>query len=341
MRKLLALLFLVACVLSPPISAKKPAPKVVVTRFDTEQVAELQKAVPGVRLVHAEGAEGAMRHISDADALIGVLNEDLVRAGKRLRWIQVLSAGVDRYRYPELVDSDIVLTNAKIIQGANVGDHAMALLLTLSRGVHHAIRKKDWDRGHYYGQKRGPIELEGKTALVVGLGGIGTAIARRCHGFGMKVVGVDPNQDKGGRDFVESIHPPDALHQVLAKADVVVLAVPLTKQTEGMLGAEELAVMKEDALLVNIARGKVIDTAALLATLEKGKLLGVGLDVTDPEPLPPEHPLWSFDNVVITPHIGGASDRLWERRMQLVEENLRRFVAGEPLRNVVDKQKGY
>jgi phosphoglycerate dehydrogenase-like enzyme len=315
---------------------------VVVGRFDAAQVAELREVVPRAKFVRVESADEAMKHIADAEVLIGILSQDLVRAGKKLKWVQVLSAGVDRYRYAELVESDVVLTNGKVIQGANVGDQAMALLLTLTRRIQYAVRQKSWEnRRDWYADEGGAIELEGKKALVVGLGGIGTAIARRCYGFGMTVTGVDIDLEKGDRDFVEAIHPPEKLDELLPEADVVVLAVPLTPKTHGMMGTEQFAAMKKGSYLVNIARGKVIDTNALVEAIKAGTFGGVGLDVTDPEPLPSDHVLWTFPNVVITPHVGGASDQLVHRRLALVKENLRRFVAGEPLRNVVDKKKGY
>jgi phosphoglycerate dehydrogenase-like enzyme len=333
-------LLIVSCLLTPTIDARAPGPKVLVAWFSAEQVAALQRAVPEARLVAVSGVEDARAHVADADALVGVVDPELVRTGKKLRWVQVLSAGVDRYRFPELVESDIVLTNAKVIQGPNVADQAMALLLVLTRRVHHAVRRRDWEREPYYAEG-GAVELEGKSALVLGTGGIGTAIARRAHGFGMRVVGVDVDTDVGTRTFIEAIEPPDRLHALLPGADVVFVAVPLTPQTEGMIGEAELARMKDGAYLVNIARGKIVDTDALVDAMRRSKLAGAGLDVTEPEPLPPNHPLWDLENVVVTPHVGGASDGVTARRLALVEDNLRRFVAGQPLVNVVDKQAGY
>ncbi len=340
------LLLLLCCGVTPKIAAEKPGPKVVVAWLDDAQLAELRAAAPKARLVPVESAEQAMKEIADADALLGVVSPELIRAGTQLDWVQVYSAGVDRYRFPELKNSDIVLTNAKVIQGPNVADQALALLLVLTRGIHRVVARapeRDW-RGTRDALKKSehrPIELHGKTALVVGLGGIGSAIAERARGFGMKIIAVDPKVDKPRADYIEEIVPPAKLREVLPRADVLFLAVPLTRETEGMIGAEEFAALKPGAFIINIARGKVIDTDAMVAALERGTLAGAGLDVTDPEPLPPEHPLWTFENVVVTPHMGGTSDKVWERRVALLRENLRRFVAGEPLRNVVDKQREY
>ncbi len=338
------LLLVIGCLTSGPISNAHTQVKIVVGRLSGEQVSKLQKTVPGAKLIAVGSSAEALTQIEDADALIGFADEALVRKGKRLRWIQVLSAGVDRYRYKALVDSDITLTNAKIIQGPNVADQAMALLLVLTRQVHRAVRlgpKDGWDNTRTALRAGKTIELAGKLMLVVGYGGIGSAIAERGHGFGMRIEAIDPKPEKPHPTWVEAIHLPQNLLEALPRADVVVVAVPLTAETENMFNTEAFAAMKTGSYLVNIARGKVVDTPALMHALESGKLAGAGLDVTEPEPLPQGHPLWQLDNVVITPHMGGTSDQVMERRLELVEHNLRAFVAGEALRNVVDKRRGY
>ena len=336
-------LLLLACLVAPQIQARKE-PKIVVVHLDGERLASLKRAASGARVVAVEDESEALQQIGDADALLGTASPALMRAGKNLRWVQVYSAGVDRYLFPEMLESSAVLTNAKVIQGPNVADQAMALLLVLSRKMHVAIRAQqqhDWRQARRRIKDAGPIELAGKTALVVGYGGIGSAMGERVHGFGMKVLAVDPRPDKPYPDFVERVYLPTQLHQALARADVVMLAVPLTDETEGMMDAAAFSAMNKGALLINIARGKVVNTPDLLAALESGQVGGAGLDVTDPEPLPPDHPLWTAPNVVITPHMGGTSDMVWQRRMELLEENVARFVAGNELRNVVDKERGY
>ncbi|MEM9459775.1 MAG: D-2-hydroxyacid dehydrogenase [Myxococcota bacterium] len=346
MRRWLVFLVLIGCLTAPESVARRSPPRVVVMGLSADEVAALRTAVPQVQLVPVADEEAARGAIVDAEGFLGRPSPQLVAAGERLRWIQVYSAGVDRYRFAALTQSEIVLTNAKIVQGPNVADHAVALLLVLTRGLHVALRKHgahDW-RGTRRALREGPrrpIELSDKIALVVGLGGIGSAIAERAAGFGMRVIATKRDISGPRPPHVESIHRPSELHALLPQADVVFLAVPLTEQTRGLLGATELAVMKPDAFLINIARGPVIDTDALVATLEGGRLAGVGLDVTDPEPLPPEHPLWTIDRVVITPHMAGTSDRVWARKLELLEDNLRRFANDEPLRNVVDKAQGY
>ena len=324
------------------LGAAQSDPKVVVARLSPEEIAELQAVAPEAELVSVQSAQEALDAIADADALLGVLNQDLVRAGKQLKWIQVYSAGVDPYRYPELINSGIVLTNFKIFQGPNIADHAFALLLPLTRRITETLRdqeREEWSR-RYRRPEDHPIELHGKTALVIGMGGIGTQIAQRAHAFGMRVIGIDP-KDIPMMFFVEATYHPDQLDKWIPEADVVFMAAPHTTESERMMGADQFGSMKRGSYFIGVSRGKTYDMDALVKALDERRLAGAGVDVTDPEPLPKGHPLWKFDNVLITPHIAGQSDNILDRRFVLIKENLRRFTTGAPLLNVVDKQKGY
>jgi phosphoglycerate dehydrogenase-like enzyme len=315
--------------------------KIVVTGLTDGQVAELRESSPEARVVPAQG-DALLREIADADAMIGTINAELVRAGKKLRWVQIGSAGVERYLHlasPDLRDSDIVLTNGKIIQGPEIADHAFALLLTLTRGIAQLLpQQRDglWRRGKVTGM----VELQGKTAVVVGVGGIGTQIAVRAKGFGMHVIGVDP-KDIPYAPHVDRLVKPDRIDTVLPQADVLFVSAPHTPESDRMIGARQFELMKPGAYFVAVSRGRLYDMDALVKALDSKRLAGAGVDVTEPEPLPENHPLWQFPNVVITPHIAGGSDNVGQRRMDLFKENIRRFVNGEPLLNVVDKQKGY
>ena len=313
-------------------------PRVLVLGVSDEQVKNLQQAVPSVELVTAEQDERAAR-VADVEALIGTCDPELVKAGKNLKWVQVGSAGVSYCMYPELVDTDIVLTNAKIIQGPEIADHALALLLYLTRKLGHAAAGKstgDWTPQKYLDS----IELRGKQALVIGLGGIGTQVAERASAFGMLVNAIDP-KDISYINSVTKTGKPDQLNHFLPSADVVFMCAPITPKTDKMLGKPEFSLMKKGAYFINVSRGKIVDTDSLVAALKSGHLAGAGLDVTEPEPLPEDHILWTLDNVIITPHVAGRSDGITERRLALYEENLKRFSTGLPLRNVVDKTKGY
>jgi phosphoglycerate dehydrogenase-like enzyme len=252
--------------------------------------------------------------------------------------VQIYSAGFEYLRFPEFLASDVVLTNCKIIQGPNIADHAMAMLLALTRDLNKIIPTRtgeEWRRDTYH-----PIELRGKTAVVIGVGGIGSQIAQRAQAFGMTVIGVDP-KDIPLNPYVSRMIYPDQLDSVLPEADVVFVSAPLTPASEGMMGARQFELLKSGAYFIAVSRGKLYDTPALVKALDSKRLAGAGLDVTNPEPLPKGHPLWKFENVIVTPHIAGQSDNVEARRMALLKENVARFVKGQPLLNVVDKQKGY
>lgn len=304
---------------------------------------DLRQQHPGLTLLSADDPADLVARAAECDGLMGFGGDvvaDVVRAGPKLRWIQLWSAGVERYvSVPALRDSDIVLTNLRIIQGPEIADHAFALLLTLTRD----IKFFDAQMSTGWGERRSRIpmiELRGKTALVIGLGGIGTQVAQRAAGFGMRVLAIDARDLPIHRD-VERVRRPEELDALLPEADVVFSCVPRTAESEGMLGPDQFQLMKKGAYLVNVSRGAIVDTPALVAALESGHLAGAGLDVTHPEPLPDDHPLWKMENVVITPHVAGFSDRLGERQRELFRDNLERFVTGRPLRHVVDKHAGY
>ncbi len=323
--------------------------RIVVPNLMPARLDELKRIAPEVLFVPVKTAPEAAREAGDADAVLGFCTPAVVQAGKSLRWIQVGHAGVEKDLFPELIKSNIVLTNTQRLYGPNVADQAMALLLCLTRGLalgmqpeaHDPFTKDLFHKWNLLKAEVKPQELHGKSMLVVGLGGIGTQIARRAHGFGMRVLAIDPNDKIVRPDFVFSIAPPEKLMELLPRADVVVLACPLTAQTRGMFGSPQFRAMKPSAFFINIARGGLVKTPDLLGALKKKHLAGVGLDVTDPEPLPNDHPLWRFPNVAVSPHLGGGSPEARDRQWRLYRENVRRFVAGEPLLCVVDKEKGY
>jgi phosphoglycerate dehydrogenase-like enzyme/glyoxylase-like metal-dependent hydrolase (beta-lactamase superfamily II) len=324
--------------------------RIIVPAVMPAKLLELKRIAPDVLFIPVRDAEEAAKEAGDADAVLGFSSSEIVKAGKKLRWIQIAHAGVEKDLVPELLKSDITVTNTARIYGSNVADQAMALLLSLTRGIAAQVHGKPsssagpTDPAGYWGwaKKNGTAqELHGKTMLVVGLGGVGTQIARRAEAFGMRVMAVDPNESIVRPLFVFSLDRPSRLMELLPQADVVVLSCPLTTETKGMLGKSQLAAMKKSALLINVARGGLVQTDALLDALTSGGIAGAGLDVTDPEPLPDAHPLWKQANVVITPHLGGLSPEARDRQWRLFRENVRRFVAGEPLLCVVDKQKGY
>jgi phosphoglycerate dehydrogenase-like enzyme len=341
MRKLLWIGIIAALCANPTLGQKK---KVVVTwqgsyysPLGAAELAELRAAAPDVNLV-APDQDRLLVELADADGVIGIINPEMIAAAKKLQWVQVGVAGVERFLSPELVNSKITLTNCKILQGPEIADHALAMLLALTRELHRIIPRRtneEWATRDYR-----PIELQGKTAIVVGMGGIGMQIAVRADAFGMRVIGVDL-KDMPYLPFLVKCVPPDRLDAVLPEANVVFVAAPFTRQTNLMFGARQFQLLKEGSYFIVVSRGKLYDGMALASALESKHLAGAGLDVTEPEPLPKGHPLWKFDNVIITPHIAGRSDGEHARYIALFKENLVRFGKGEPLLNVVDKQKGY
>ncbi|MBK8979497.1 MAG: D-2-hydroxyacid dehydrogenase [Planctomycetes bacterium] len=331
-----------ACVALPVDPAAPPPLRILVRPLPAAIRERLHAAAPNVTLVEARDAAAALAaaptvHAADA----AFCSDAFVAAATRLRWAQAWSAGVERVlAVQRLRDDDaIVLTNMRGASGATIAEHAFGLLLALTRdlGAHRdAQRESRW--APQAGRARD--ELAGSTLLVLGLGGIGTAVARRAAAFEMRVLAVDVATEPRP-DFVERIAPPAELDAVLPEADVVVVCLPLTDATRGLLDARRLALLPRGALLINVSRGAIVDTAALVAALDAGRLGGAGLDVVDPEPLPASHPLWARPDVVVTPHVSGSSRATDEREADLFVENVRRFAHGEPLLNVVDKRAGY
>jgi len=225
------------------------------------------------------------------------------------------------------------------VNGPNIAEHAMALILTLTRQINAYLANQSdgtWARG----PQQKLMDLEGHTMLVVGLGGIGTAIAERAHAFGMHVIATRNSGHKGS-SFVDYVGVADELPKLIGQADIVVNVTPLTSETTGLFNAAMFERMKPSAYFINVGRGKSVVTDDLLAALKTGRIAGAGLDVVDPEPLPKDHPLWHASNVVISPHVAGDSELKLDRAWLVMRENLRRYVAGDRLFSVVDVKRGY
>jgi D-2-hydroxyacid dehydrogenase (NADP+) len=331
------LIILVLCCVSFVFGQQK---KVLVAYPNLAQ--ELETVNSGAKII-AVTPSGAIAQMADADAYIGNITSAEVRAGKNLKWVGVMSAGVENVLYPkdgshDLRDSNITLTNNRIVQGPEIADHALAMLLMLSRNLYVLYRNDQqqiWNPRSFHG-----IELNGKTAVVIGVGGIGTQISLRAYAFGMNVIGVDP-EDKPFVPFIKRVVKPDQLDEVLPLADVVFISVPDTPKSRKMMGAHQFDLMKKNSYFIAVSRGAIYDMNGLVKAMDEKRLAGAGVDVTDPEPLPKEHPLWKFPNAIITPHIAGRSDQDAGRMVGTIKENLKRFVEGKPMINVVNKQKGY
>ena len=310
----------------------------------------LRAEFPQVDVVHRTDYTDLEQQIGDADVYIGwSLRPEQLRAASRLRWIHSPAAAVHQLISPELAASNIIVTNAREVHGPVVAEHALALMMALAKRLPSCMR---YQRGHFWGQealwneKPRPRELADSTLCIVGFGSIGRNLAQRALALGMRVRGVrqHPEASTDGANALGGdikIAGPSALDSFLEEADFVVLAAPLTPETERMINAERLAKMRPEVYLVNVARGPLVDQEALLAALKQRKIAGAALDVFPSEPLPSDSPFWDLDNVIITPHSAGITERLWERHYVLIAENLRRFLSGSPLLAVVDKRRGY
>jgi phosphoglycerate dehydrogenase-like enzyme len=319
-------------------------PEKIVVRVDSpDRLAGFQAAAPGAEIVAVENLDQAVAEVVDAQVVIGFCEEELLSAANELRWLQVYSAGVDRcIAYPSFDKDNILLSNAQRIASPALAEHAIALMMALVRGLdlyHTNQLQGSWQRD--VGMKRSQfMELEGRTVLVVGLGGIGTQVAKRAHGLGMRVIATRGSR-REGPEYVEYVGLADEVNGLAGQADVVINTTPLTHRTRGMFNAAFFAAMKPTAYFISVGRGASTVTNDLVTALETGSIAGAGLDVTDPEPLPQGHPLWSLPRVIISPHVGGQSDRARDRLFLLAQENLRRYMAGEALLSVVDIERGY
>ena len=322
-----------------------PPKKIVVADVDAAQV--LRALAPDAEVVGVPGLrnfKGMAEVIADADVLVGLCTPELIARGRKLKWIQLLNAGADSCAtIPAVAQRGILVTNLQRIQGPHMAEHAMALTLALARQLPVYVGEQQsgaFTRGFRELRTERPVEIEGKTLLVVGLGGIGTEVASRAHGLGMHVIATR-NSRREGPDYVEYVGLADEYVELAKRADVVVNATPLTPATRGMFDERFFGAAKEGAFFINIGRGESVITDALVAALSSGRLGGAGLDVTDPEPLPPGHPLWSMPNVIITPHIATSSDFRDDRTVTLVAENMRRYLRGDKVLSVVDLALGY
>jgi phosphoglycerate dehydrogenase-like enzyme len=298
----------------------------------------LEAAGPGAALVGAKDAAAQRREIVDTDILFGRVAPEIYVLNRRLRYYHSIGAGVDAVLCPELVESDVPLASEKGGVGIHLAEHAFALLLGLTRGVHTALRRPDYSlREPIRHEQRELYEL---TMGIVGLGGTGRAVARRALGFGMRVLAVDI-EDVPPEPGVEAVWKPDRLGELLGLSDVVVIGLPLTKATHHLFTRDLFRRMKPSAILINVTRGAIVYGDDLVAALKDGLIWGAGLDVTDPEPLPPGHPLWTHPRVIVTPHTAGGSPRRAGRVIDTFCENLRRLRHGRPLLALIDKHKGY
>lgn len=286
-----------------------------------------------------------LTEIVDADIYFAWrITEEVYKAANKLKWFHSGAAGVGASLFSEIIHSPLIITNSKGISAPAIAEHALCLMLALNRQLKIYFNyqlEHYWAKDELMKQYKSPIVLEGKSLGIIGLGHIGKELARRARCFGMKVIAVDKYNTAEKIELVDKLFPGDGLAELLKASDYVVVCVPLTKETWGLIGRKELELMKSTAFLINVARGKIVKQEDLSKALQEGKIAGAALDVVEEEPLPKENPLWNMTNVIITPHIAGVFPDFWVKCVDLFIENYKRFVKGEELINLVDKKEGF
>jgi D-2-hydroxyacid dehydrogenase (NADP+) len=304
----------------------------------------LQREFPHVNVVNLPDYKKVDQEIVDAEIVIAwSIRPEQIAAAKKLRWIHSPAAAVHQLIFPELVNSEIVLTNAREVHGPVVAEHVIALIFALAKKIPGSVRLQEkhvWGQQILWDELPRIREVAGATLGMVGLGSIGRSVVKSAKALGMRVIAVREHPEKGS-EGADAVFGPAQIDEVFRQSDYIVLAVPVTARTKAMANAERLALMKPDACLINVGRGPLVDEPALSAALREKKIGGTALDVFSKEPLAADSPLWDVPNLLITPHTAALTDKLWERHYALFSENLRRYLSGQPLLAVVDKRKGY
>ncbi|MBC7235377.1 MAG: D-2-hydroxyacid dehydrogenase [Chloroflexi bacterium] len=305
-------------------------------------IPDLQTRFPQYEFVYCPDRAKLAEEIADAEIYVGWMNRDLFLAAKKLRWVQSPSTGINYYLdIPEFVASDVLLTSARGTHAACLAESAFAMILAFTREIRRFILAQLEHRWVGRELRHEMTELTGTTLGIIGFGAVGRAIAERAKAFGLNILAVDlyPG-DKP--DYVAELWGVDRLEDLMAQSDYVVVTVPYTPDTDGMIGAAQIGHMKKNAILVGISRGKIIDEAALVDALRNGRLRGAALDVFAQEPLPPDSELWDVPNLLITPHAAGGTQYEGRYVLDILTENLERFLKGDlPLRNQIDKKRGF
>lgn len=325
--------------------------------IDSSRLSRLQEVSDQLTIVNVNELPEALVQIKDADAFFGKITPQLLAAAGNLQWIQSPTASLEHYVFPELVEHPVQLTNMRGLFYDVIADHVMGYVLCFARNLHRYIRQQADSNWQPIGGKAGKpdfvtgpgtvsevdrshLHLSDCTLGVVGAGSIGAEICRRAAAFGMKVYAVDPiaTEIPGVVDEVWNV---DRLEDLLALCDFTVIAAPHTPQTEKLFRTPEFQQMKSSAYLINIGRGAIVDLGDLTTALQNNDIAGAALDVVEIEPLPPEHPLWRMENVIITPHIAAASTRVPERHLETFLENIRCFLDHKPFITLADKQNWF
>ena len=309
-----------------------------------EAVEALRTRFPHISFNHATTDEARARALEGCDvAYTWILSASELASAPRLRWVHTSAVAVETLCLPELFARGVIVSNTRGVQAGPIAEHVLACVLALSKQLPFVLdnqRVRRWAQNEFIGSRL-PWMLKGRTLGLIGVGTIGAEVARLAAAFGMDVIAVRRHANRSRPDAVHEVLPPEDLHILLRRADVLIIAAPLTPETEKLIGREELARMKPGALLVNVGRARILDTDALIAALTSGHLGGAALDVFPVEPLPADHPLWTCPNVLLTPHTSGFRQGHWNDVIELFAENLERFERGEELKYRVLPSLGY
>jgi phosphoglycerate dehydrogenase-like enzyme len=306
---------------------------------------KLRQDFPGLQIVRFSTRDGQEEELDDAGIIFTwTLKPEQFERATQLRWIHCPAAAVHPLMFPQLVNSGVVLTNGRNVHGPVVAEHVLALIFAIAKNLPYAMRlqvKRFWGPELMWTESARPREISGATVGLVGVGSIGREVAKRAAALGMDVIATRHDPAKAAPEGVREVFAAADLARMLAESDYVVLAAPLTASTQKMIDEKCLAAMRPGSCLINVGRGALLDESALISALRTKKIAAAALDVFEKEPLPQDSPLWDMENVLITPHTAGLTDKLWERQYAIFAENLRRFLNGQPLLAVVNKQKGY
>ena len=304
----------------------------------------LQQEFPQVNVVNLPDYKRVDEEIVNAEIVIAwSVRPEQITAAKSLRWIHSPAAAVHQLIFPELVNNDIILTNAREVHGTVVAEHVIALIFALAKKIPGSVRLQEkhvWGQQLLWDELPRVREVAGATLGMIGLGSIGRPVVKSAKALGMRVIAVREHPEKGS-EGADAVFGAVQIDEVFRQADYIVLAAPVTASTKAIANAERLAFMKRDACLINVGRGQLVDEPALAAALREKRIGGAALDVFPKEPLAADSPLWDVPNLLITPHTAALTDKLWERHYALFSENLRRYLSGKPLLSAVDKRKGY
>lgn len=304
----------------------------------------LQEQFPQHSFVQLNDLDRVIDEIGDAEALVGwQLRPEQFMAARQLRWIHATTAAVHQLMFPELVTSNVRVTNSTDIHGPVVAEHAIALVLALAKGLSAAVKfqaEQRWGQQDMWRSAMRPREIAGATLGVIGLGAIGRECVRLAKALGMRVIAIREHPERGS-EGADRVLGPSQLSALLSDAEYVLVAAPLTPRTKALFGEQSFSKMRKDACFLNVSRGALVDEAALAHVLQSGRIRAAALDVFEVEPLPPESSLWRLENLLITPHTAALTEKLWERHYLRIAENLRRYAEGKPLFGEVDKRKGY